>query len=77
MLKEIPTIPDLQDNLRLGHCNKRDMARVLFSCSDREGLMSEVAASMRAANAKAVRAEIMTVGGRTKCALFVQGVNGK
>lgn len=78
MVKEIPTTPDLEDNLRLGHCNKRDMARVLFSCSDREGLMSEVAASMRAANAnaKVVRAEIMTLGGRTKCALFVQGVNG-
>ncbi|ESQ53272.1 hypothetical protein EUTSA_v10027500mg [Eutrema salsugineum] len=77
MIKEVPTTPALEDNLRLGHCNNnRDIARVVFSCSDREGLMSEVAASMKAANAKAVRAEIMTVGGRTKCALFLQGVNG-
>ncbi|CAA7052160.1 unnamed protein product [Microthlaspi erraticum] len=76
MVKDIPTTPSLEDNLRLGHCNNKDMARVVFSCTDREGLMSEVAASMKAAKAKAVRAEIMTVGGRTKCALLVQGVNG-
>ncbi|KAL1190372.1 Transcription factor [Cardamine amara subsp. amara] len=78
MIQDIPTTPpSLEDNLRLGHCNNnRDMARVVFSCSDREGLMSEVAESMKAAKAKAVRAEMMTVGGRTKCALFVQGVNG-
>ncbi|CAA7035961.1 unnamed protein product [Microthlaspi erraticum] len=25
-VKEIPTTPDLEDSLRLGHCNKRDMA---------------------------------------------------
>jgi len=77
MVQDIPTTPSLEDNLRLGHCNNnRDLARVVFSCSDREGLMSEVAESMKAVKAKAVRAEIMTVGGRTKCALFVQGVNG-
>ncbi|VVB03734.1 unnamed protein product [Arabis nemorensis] len=76
MVKDIPTTPALEDNLRLGHCNNKDMARVVFSCSDREGLMTEVAESMKAMNAKAVRVEIMTVGGRTKCALFVQGVNG-
>ncbi|ESQ52484.1 hypothetical protein EUTSA_v10017944mg, partial [Eutrema salsugineum] len=77
VVKDIPTTPALEDNLRLSHhCNNKDVARVVFSCSDREGLMSEVAESMKAAKAKAVRAEIMTVGGRTKCALFVQGVNG-
>ncbi|VYS65257.1 unnamed protein product [Arabidopsis thaliana] len=77
MVQDIPTTPSLEDNLRLDHCNNnRDLARVVFSCSDREGLMSEVAESMKAVKAKAVRAEIMTVGGRTKCALFVQGVNG-
>ncbi|KAG7544648.1 Helix-loop-helix DNA-binding domain superfamily [Arabidopsis suecica] len=77
MVQDIPTTPSLEDSLRLGHCNNnRDLARVVFSCSDRDGLMSEVAESMKAVKAKAVRAEIMTVGGRTKCALFVQGVNG-
>ncbi|CAH2058834.1 unnamed protein product [Thlaspi arvense] len=76
VVKDIPNTPALEDNLRLGHCNNRDLARVVFSCSDREGLMSEVAESMKAAKAKTVRAEIMTVGGRTKCVLFVQVVNG-
>lgn len=77
MVQDIPTTPSLEDSLRLGHCNNnRDLARVVFSCSDRDGLMSEVAESMKAVKAKAVRAEIMTVGGRTKCALFVHGVNG-
>ncbi|KFK33352.1 hypothetical protein AALP_AA5G002800 [Arabis alpina] len=76
MVKDIPTTPSLEDNLRLGHCNNKDMARIVFSCNDKEGLMTEVAKAMKTSNAKAVRAEIMTVGGRTKCALFVQGVNG-
>ncbi|KAJ4880165.1 basic helix-loop-helix (bHLH) DNA-binding superfamily protein [Raphanus sativus] len=76
LVNEIPTTPSLEDSLRLGQCKNRDFARVVFSCSDREGLMSEVAESMKAANAKAVRAEMMTVGGRTKCVLFVQGVSG-
>ncbi|KAH0893959.1 hypothetical protein HID58_056388 [Brassica napus] len=76
LVNEIPTTPSLEDSLRLGQCKNRDFARVVFSCSDREGLMSEVAESMKAADAKAVRAEMMTVGGRTKCVLFVQGVNG-
>ncbi|KFK22396.1 hypothetical protein AALP_AAs52006U000300 [Arabis alpina] len=76
MVKEIPTTPALEDSLRLGHCNNRDMTRVVFSCSDREGLMTELSESMKTVNAKAVRAEIMTVGGRSKCALFIQGVNG-
>ncbi|CAN7133350.1 unnamed protein product [Brassica rapa subsp. narinosa] len=76
LVNEIPTTPSLEDSLRLGQCKNRDFARVVFNCSDREGLMSEVAESMKAADAKAVRAEMMTVGGRTKCVLFVQGVNG-
>jgi len=76
LVNEIPTTPSLEDSLRLGQCKNIDFARVVFSCSDREGLMSEVAESMKAADAKAVRAEMMTVGGRTKCVLFVQGVNG-
>ncbi|KAG2319093.1 hypothetical protein Bca4012_054648 [Brassica carinata] len=75
LVNEIPTTPSLEDCLRLGQCKNRDFARVVFSCSDREGLMSEVAESMKAANAKGVRAEMMTVGGRTKCVLFVQGVS--
>ncbi|CAH8382231.1 unnamed protein product [Eruca vesicaria subsp. sativa] len=76
LVNEIPTTPSLEDSLRLGQCKNKDFARVVFSCSDREGLMKEVAESMKAANAKAVRVEMMTVGGRTKCVLFVQGVNG-
>ncbi|CAN8276539.1 unnamed protein product [Cochlearia groenlandica] len=79
IVHDIPTTPSLEDSLRLGHCNNnnnKDMARVVFCCSDREGLMSKVAESMKIANLKAVRAEIMTVGGRIKCALLVQGVNG-
>ncbi|XP_010555406.1 PREDICTED: transcription factor bHLH131 isoform X2 [Tarenaya hassleriana] len=67
--------PRLEDDLKLSQCN-RGLAKVVFSCSDRKGLMSEIAESLATTKGKAVRAEIMTVGGRTKCALYVQGVNG-
>ncbi|KAG2319096.1 hypothetical protein Bca52824_012309 [Brassica carinata] len=77
-LKQQPILLKRQDKASvLGETVRTEtFARVVFSCSDREGLMSEVAESMKAADAKAVRAEMMTVGGRTKCVLFVQGVNG-
>ncbi|CAH8325660.1 unnamed protein product [Eruca vesicaria subsp. sativa] len=72
---DIPATPALEDNLRLSHCNNKDLARVVFSCSDREGLMSEIAESIKVVKANALRAEIVIVGGRTKCALLAQGVN--
>jgi hypothetical protein len=45
--------------------------RAWVCCADRPGLMSELGRAVRSVSARAVRAEIATVGGRTRSVLYL------
>ncbi|KAK1277025.1 Transcription factor bHLH30 [Acorus gramineus] len=49
-----------------------ELTRVSVCCADRPGLMGELGRAVRAAKGRAVRAEMVTVGGRTKGVLVVE-----
>lgn len=48
----------------------------MFSCEDRPGLMSAMERALRSVQGRLVRSEMVTVGGRTKSVLWVQGLSG-
>lgn len=50
--------------------------RAWVCCADRPGLMSELGRAVRSVSARAVRAEIATVGGRTRSVLELDVVGG-
>ncbi|KAL6844650.1 hypothetical protein ACP4OV_025309 [Aristida adscensionis] len=60
-----------------GHCGRHGgergaggrRVRAWVCCADRPGLMSELGRAVRSVSARAVRAEIATVGGRTRSVL--------
>ncbi|CAN1829176.1 Transcription factor bHLH131 [Linum perenne] len=52
------------------------LLKVTVSCDDRSKLMADIGNAVRYAKAKVVRAEMVTVGGRTKCVFWVKGVDG-
>lgn len=68
--------PGEADKLSLEHSEEDTggVVKVTFSCEDRPGLMSEVAREVRSVKGRMVKSEMVTVGGRTKSVLWVQGV---
>lgn len=52
------------------------MFKVTLSCEDKRGLMSDLARAVRSVKGRLVRAEIVPVGGRIKCVLWVHGLKG-
>jgi len=70
--------PGGADKLRIGSCEGKgqEVVKVVFSCDDKRKLLSDVARAVRSVKGKVVRAEMVTMGGRTKCVLWVQGING-
>ncbi|KAJ6367258.1 hypothetical protein OIU77_003595 [Salix suchowensis] len=70
--------PASADKLRIGSCEGKgqEVVKVVFSCDDKRKLLSDVARAVRSVKGKVVRAEMVTMGGRTKCVLWVQGING-
>lgn len=69
--------PGEADKLSLEHSDEDKggvLVKVTFSCEDRPGLMSEVAREVRSVKGRVVKSEMVTVGGRTKSVLWVQGV---
>ncbi|KAJ4827959.1 hypothetical protein Tsubulata_032834, partial [Turnera subulata] len=71
--------PSGVDKLRLESCEGQGVGvvKVMFSCDDKRKLMSEVGSAVRSVKGKVERAEMVTMGGRTKCILWVQGINNK
>ncbi|CAN0878449.1 Transcription factor bHLH131 [Linum grandiflorum] len=55
---------------------KDKLLKVTLSCNDRSGLMVDIGKAVRSVKAKVVRAEMVTIGGRTKCVFRVKGVDG-
>ncbi|KAK7307257.1 hypothetical protein VNO77_40156 [Canavalia gladiata] len=66
--------PSGADRLNLEKCNDEyGLVKATFSCEDRPGLMSAIGRALGSVKAKAVKAEVVTVGGRTRSMLWVQG----
>ncbi|KAJ1399538.1 Myc-type, basic helix-loop-helix [Sesbania bispinosa] len=66
--------PSGADKLSLEKCNDDEgLVKAMLSCEDRPGLMSAIAGALGSVKAKAVKAEMVMVGGRTRSVLWVKG----
>lgn len=69
--------PSEANELSLRNCNRdRGMLKVTLSCEDQPELMSDLSRALRSVKGRLVRAEMVPVGGRIKCVLWVQGFKG-
>ncbi|XP_057448552.1 transcription factor bHLH131 [Lotus japonicus] len=68
--------PSGADRLNLEKCNedKGMIVKATLSCEDRPELMSAIARALRSMKANVIKAEMLTVGGRTRTVLWVQGI---
>ncbi|KAA8530765.1 hypothetical protein F0562_005467 [Nyssa sinensis] len=65
--------PSETDELKLCYCDgDSGTIKATLCCEDRPELISEMTMALRSLEAKVVRAEMSTVGGRTKCVLWLQ-----
>lgn len=70
-------VPDGDDRLSVEQCEIGGGllgTKAMLSCEDRAGLMAEVAMAVRSVKGKALRAETVSVGGRTKVLVWVKGL---
>lgn len=66
-------VPSETDELMLYYCDKYfGTIKVTVCCDDRPELMQDVTRALNSVQAKVFRAEMATVGGRTKMVLWVQ-----
>ncbi|KAI0494818.1 hypothetical protein KFK09_024961 [Dendrobium nobile] len=63
----------VDDDVAEGGCGR---VRAWVCCADRPGLMAELSQAVGSARAKAVRAEMTTVGGRTRSVLELELLGG-
>ncbi|KAK7301109.1 hypothetical protein RJT34_11970 [Clitoria ternatea] len=63
--------PGESDEATVGHCEARRV-KATVCCEDRAGLNRDLNNAIRSVRGKAVRAEMMTVGGRTKSVVVVE-----
>lgn len=67
--------PGEANELRLRHSeDEGGVVKAVLNCEDRAELLSEVSTAVRSVGGRVVRAEIVTVGGWTKCQLWVDGI---
>lgn len=70
--------PGESDEASLSYCDEEaKLVKATVCCEDRPGLNRDVARAIRSARAKPVRAEMMTVGGRTKNVVVMQCGGGR
>nr|WIE96100.1 basic helix-loop-helix transcription factor [Loropetalum chinense var. rubrum] len=68
-------LPGDTDEVHVGYCEKEtSVIKATVCCEDREGLMSDLTRAVRSVKGMVVRAEMGTVGGRTKNVVWVQGL---
>ncbi|XP_058744636.1 transcription factor bHLH30-like [Vicia villosa] len=76
---ELWPFPGESDEATVGYCGGEEgegkRMKVTVCCEDRPGLNRDLAQAIRSVRAKPVRAEIMTVGGRTKSVVVVEWGN--
>ncbi|XP_027362838.1 transcription factor bHLH131 [Abrus precatorius] len=66
--------PSGADRLNLEKCyDSQGLVKATLSCEDRPGLMSAITRALGSVKAKVVKVEMVTVGGRTRSVLWVQG----
>ncbi|KAL9160748.1 hypothetical protein ABFS82_08G220800 [Erythranthe guttata] len=65
-------IPSETDELKVSRCEKTGLTKASLSCDDRAEIITEMITAVKAAEGKVVRAEMSTVGGRTKSILWVK-----
>lgn len=64
--------PSEADELKLSQCESTGLVTAALSCDDRPEMMMDVIEALKAAEAKVVRAEMCTVGERTKVVLWLK-----
>ncbi|CAL1395435.1 unnamed protein product [Linum trigynum] len=73
-------IPGESDEATVSCCGggdgKKKMMRLSVCCDDRPGLNGDLSQAIRSVRARAVRAEMVTVGGRTKSVVTVEAEAG-
>ncbi|KAI9165075.1 hypothetical protein LWI28_007166 [Acer negundo] len=75
--RDVYAFPSEANQLNL--CYSDDNMRLLkaaLSCEDKPGLMSDLTRAVKSVKGRVVKAEMVTVGGRTRCVLWVQGLKG-
>ncbi|KAL8472218.1 hypothetical protein ACS0TY_029439 [Phlomoides rotata] len=64
--------PTETDELKLSQCDNSGLIKATISCDDRPEIIVDMIQALKSAEAKVVRAEMSTVGGRTKSVLWVK-----
>lgn len=69
---ECMIVPSETDELALFYCDQHyGTIKAVICCEDRPELMSDIKSALNSVQAKVVRAEMATVGGRTKIVLWL------
>lgn len=66
-------VPGEADEVRMIAGEETGLVRVSVCCEDRPSLMTEVSQAIRSVQARVVKAEMATVGGRTKSVVVFKG----
>ncbi|KAK4276883.1 hypothetical protein QN277_014982 [Acacia crassicarpa] len=72
--------PGESDEATVSYCDgvgKRKLMKATLCCEDRPNLNRDLEEAIRSVRAKAVRAEMVTIGGRTKSVVIVQWTGGE
>ncbi|XP_028789806.1 transcription factor bHLH30-like [Neltuma alba] len=72
--------PGESDEATVSYCDgggERKLVKATLCCEDRPNLNRDLEEAIRSVRAKAVRAEMMTIGGRTKSVVVVQWTAGE
>ncbi|KAK7407203.1 hypothetical protein VNO78_08917 [Psophocarpus tetragonolobus] len=73
--KDVVRFPSGADKLNLERCkNEEGLVKATLSCEDSPGLMSSISRALGSVKTKVVKAEIVSVGGRCRSVLWVQGL---
>ncbi|KAG8383602.1 hypothetical protein BUALT_Bualt04G0031000 [Buddleja alternifolia] len=64
--------PSETDELKLCHCDNSGLVKATMCCEDRPEIILDLIQGLKSVAAKVVRAEMSTIGGRTKSVLWVK-----
>ncbi|KAK6923826.1 Myc-type, basic helix-loop-helix (bHLH) domain [Dillenia turbinata] len=68
-------LPGETDEVSLGYCEEEpSLIKAILCCEDRPELMRDVIRAVKSVKVRVVRAEMATIGGRTKCVIWVTGL---
>ncbi|CAI0421969.1 unnamed protein product, partial [Linum tenue] len=70
------SVVSIEDKEGKGEQQQQQVVKVMLSCEDRRKLMEDVGKAVRTVKAKVLRAEMVIMGGRMKCVLWVEEMEG-